>query len=76
MGGSLSLSSPARSTARSLGSETRSAISSPQRAGSALHLYPSEEEDVESAHYSPIQSPQYEELLEVVNRAVAKLNID
>ncbi len=75
-GGSLSLSSPARSTARSLGSEARSAVSSPQRAGSAFHLSPSEEEDVESADYSPIQSQQYEELLEVVTRAVAKLNID
>ncbi len=75
-GGSLSLSSPARSTARSLGSEAHSAVSSPQRAGSVFHLSPSEEEDVESADYSPIQSPQYEELLEVVTRAVAKLNID
>ncbi len=53
-GGSLSLSSPARSTARSLGSEARSAVSSPQRACSAFHLSPSEEEDVESADYSPI----------------------
>ncbi len=33
-------------------------------------------EDVESADYSPIQSPQYEELLEVVTRAVTKLNND
>ncbi len=74
-GRSLSLSSPARSTARSLGSEARSAVSSPQRAGSAFHLSPSEEEDVESADYSPIQ-PQYEELLEVVIHTVAKLNID
>ncbi len=74
-GRSLSSSSPARSTARSLGSEARSAVSSPQRAGSAFHLSPSEEEDVESADYSPIQS-QYEELLEVVTHAVAKLNID
>ncbi len=31
---------------------------------------------MESADYSRIQSPQYEELLEVVTRAVAKLNID
>ncbi len=31
---------------------------------------------MESADYSPIQSPQYEELLEVVTRAVAKLDID
>ncbi len=75
-GGSLSLSSPARSTARSLGSEACSGVSSPQRAGSAFHLSPSKEEDVESANYSPIQSPQYEELLEVVTSAVAKLNID
>ncbi len=75
-GGSLSLSSPARSIAHSLGSEAHSAVSSPQRAGSALHLSPSEEEDVESTDYSPIQSPQYEELLEVVTLAVAKLNID
>ncbi len=75
-GGSLSLSSPARSIALSLGSEARSAVSSPQRAGSALRLSPSEEEDVESADYSPIESPQYEELLEAVIRAVAKLNID
>ncbi len=75
-GGYLSLSSPARSTARSLGSEARSAVSSPQGAGSVFHPSSSEEEDVESADYSPIQSPQYEELLEVVTRAVAKLNID
>ncbi len=72
----LSLSSPARSTARSLGSEARSAVSSPQSAGPVFHLSPSEEEDVESTGYSPTLSPQYEELLEVVTRAVAKLNID
>ncbi len=72
----LSLSSPARSTARSLGSEARSADSSPQRAGPVFHLSPSEEEDVESTGFSPILSPQYEELLEVVTRAVAKLNIN
>ncbi len=75
-GGSLSSSSPARSTARSLGSEARSAVSSPRGAGSALLLSSSEEVDVESVEYSPLQSPQYEELLEVVTRAVAKLNID
>ncbi len=65
-GRSLSLSSPARSIARSLGSEARSAVSSPQRAGPVFHLSPSEEEDVESTGYSPTLSPQYEELLEVV----------
>ncbi len=72
----LSLSSPARSTARSLGSEARSAVSSPQREGPVFHLSPSEEEDVESTGFSPTLSPQYEELLEVVTRAVAKLNIN
>ncbi len=72
----LSLSSPARSTAHSLGSEARSAVSSPQRAGPVFHLSPSEEEDVESTGFSPTLSPQYEELLEVVTRAVAKLNIN
>ncbi len=76
MGKPLSLSSPARSTARSLGSEARSADSSPQRAGPVFHLSPSEEEDVESTGFSPTLSPQYEELLEVVTRAVAKLNIN
>ncbi len=43
---------------------------------SALLLSSSEGVDVESADYSPIQSPQYEELLEVVTHALAKLNID
>ncbi len=71
-GESLSSSSPARSTAHSLGSEARSA----QGAGSALLLSSSEEVDAESVENSPPQSPQYEELLEVVTRAVAKLNID
>ncbi len=52
----LSLSSPARSTARSLGSEARSAVSSPQRAGPVFHLSPSEEEDVESTGFSPTLS--------------------
>ncbi len=74
-GESLSSSSPARSTARSLGSEARSAVSSPRGVGSALLLSTSEEVDVESVD-SPPQSPQYEELLEVVTRAVTKLNID
>ncbi len=54
----------------------RSAVSSAQGAGSALLLSSSEEVDVESVEYLPLQSPQYEELLEVVTRAVAKLNID
>ncbi len=72
----LSSSLPARSTARSLGSEDRSAVSSPRGVGLVLHLSSSKEVDVESVKYSPPQSPKYEELLEVVTRVVAKLNID
>ncbi|MCI4378954.1 hypothetical protein PGIGA_G00222290 [Pangasianodon gigas] len=72
---SLSPSSPSRSTVPSLGSEARSAVSSPRGADSALHLSSSEEVDVESVDPEP-QSPQYGELLEVVTRAVAKLCID
>ncbi len=75
-GVSLSSSSPARSIAHSLGSDAHSAVYSPQRAGSALLLSSSEGEDVESADYSLIQSPQFDELLQVVTRAVTKLNID
>ncbi len=54
MDGPLSSSSPARSIARSLGSEARSALSSPQRVGSALLLSSSEGEDVEITDYLPI----------------------
>ncbi len=50
-GESLSSSSPARSTAGSLGSEARSAVSSPQGEGSVLLLSSSEEVDVESVEY-------------------------
>ncbi|KAI2654011.1 Aspartate--tRNA(Asp/Asn) ligase [Labeo rohita] len=50
------------------GSEARSAVSSPP--GTA-----SEEVESECVEVAP-HSPQYEELLEVVTRAVAKLNID
>ncbi len=71
----LSPSSPARSSGRSLGSEAHSAVSSPRGAGSKLRLSSSEEVDVESINEDP-QSPQYEELVGVVTRAVAKLNID
>ncbi|KAI2649963.1 50S ribosomal protein L1 [Labeo rohita] len=65
------------STARSEGSEARTAVTSPQGAGSSLHISSSEEGDLLSTteEVSP-QSVQYEELLEVVTRAVAKLNID
>ncbi|KAL0157250.1 hypothetical protein M9458_048496, partial [Cirrhinus mrigala] len=54
-----------------------SAVSSPRGTGSTLHLSSSEEVDVETVdELSAPQFPQYEELLEVVTRAVAKLNID
>ncbi|KAL0201377.1 hypothetical protein M9458_004564, partial [Cirrhinus mrigala] len=74
-GDPLSPSSPTRSTACSLGSEARSAVSSPRGTGLTLRISSSEEIDVESADEVP-HSPQYGELLEVVTRAVAKLNID
>ena len=77
-GQSLSPSTSARSGTQSLESEARSAVPSTQGEGSTLRLSSSEEEvDVESLDRdSPPHSPQYEELLEVVTRAVAKLNID
>ncbi len=53
MGESLPSSSLARSTARSLGLEARSAVSSPRGEGSALLLLSSEEVDVESIEHSP-----------------------
>ncbi|KAL0173474.1 hypothetical protein M9458_029442, partial [Cirrhinus mrigala] len=76
-GDPLSPASPTRSAAHSQGSEARSAVSSPRGTGSTLHLSSSEEVDVETVEeVSTPQFPQYEELLEVVTRAVAKLNID
>ncbi|KAI2654754.1 Transposon Ty3-G Gag-Pol polyprotein [Labeo rohita] len=71
----LSLSSHGRSGARSQGSEARSAATSPQGTASTLRISSSEEVESECVEVAP-QSPQYEELLEVVTRAVAKLNID
>ncbi|KAL0186202.1 hypothetical protein M9458_017872, partial [Cirrhinus mrigala] len=73
----LSPASPARSPARPLGAEARAADSSPRGTGSTLPISSSEEVDVGSVEdvLAP-QFPQYEELLEVVTRAVAKLNID
>ena len=63
--------------AQTLGSEARSSVSSPQGEESTLHLFSSEEVDVETvAGDSPPLSPQYEELLEVVTRAVDKLKIE
>ncbi len=74
---SLSPSLFIRSGDRSPRSEARLADTSPRAAGSAFLFSSSEEIDVGSAEYvSPSLSPQYEELVEVVTRAVAKLNID
>lgn len=70
-GSSLFRSSTARSTASSQGSEARAAVSSPQKESQTLHLSSSEEVDV-----MPPQSLAYEDLMEVVTRAVAKINID
>ncbi|KAL0183577.1 hypothetical protein M9458_019273, partial [Cirrhinus mrigala] len=74
-GDPLSPSSPSRSGARSQGSEARSAATSPQGTASTLRISSSEEVESECAEVAP-QSPQYEELLEVVTRAVEKLKID
>ncbi len=63
------------------GMETGQSLSSSPRphpsdlAGSALRLSFSEEGECESAEAPPPVLPQYEELLEVMTRAVAKLNI-
>ncbi|KAL0186577.1 hypothetical protein M9458_018247, partial [Cirrhinus mrigala] len=76
-GDPLSPSLPGRSDARSEGSEARTAATSSQGAGSSLLLSSSEDVDLESAIEEPLpQSLQYEELLEVVTRAVDKLKID
>ncbi|KAI2644897.1 Transposon Ty3-G Gag-Pol polyprotein [Labeo rohita] len=74
-GDPLSPTSPSRSAARSVGSEARSAATSTQGAGSSLLLSSSGEGDLESVSEPLPQSPQYEELLEVVTHAVAKLKI-
>ncbi|KAL0161741.1 hypothetical protein M9458_045466, partial [Cirrhinus mrigala] len=76
-GDPLSSSLPGRSAAHSEGSEARAAATSSQGTGSSLHLSSSEGGDLEStAEEASPQSVQYEELLEVVTRAVAKLNIN
>ncbi len=74
-GKSLSPSPPIRFGGRSPGSEARSAVTSPRGTDSALLLSSSEEGECESIEAPPPVSPQYEELLEVMSRAVAKLNI-
>ncbi len=75
MGESLSPSPPIRFGGRSPGSEACSAVTSPRGTDSAFLLSSSEEGECESAKAPPPVSPQYEELLEVMTRAVAKLNI-
>ncbi len=82
MGSSFSPSSPARSSAHSLGTEAHSeTVSSAPREGSAFAWASSEEEgsasvDQNEAVDLPPQSVLFEELLEVVTRAVARLNIE
>ncbi len=74
---SLSPSSPARSHDRSPRSEARPAVTSPRAAASALLVSSPEEVDTGSAeHFAPPLSPQYEELVEVITRAAAKLSLD
>ncbi|KAI2645137.1 Transposon Ty3-G Gag-Pol polyprotein [Labeo rohita] len=76
-GDPLSSASPTRSAARPSGSEARTAVSSPRGSASTLAIFSSEEVDVVSVDEAAApQFPQYEELLEVVTRAVAKLSID
>ncbi|XP_067278254.1 uncharacterized protein [Pseudorasbora parva] len=77
-GAALSLPSPAPSSGSSRGMEARMVVSSPPRESPVLHLSSSEEVDVESIETedSPLQSPACEELVEVLTRAVARLNID
>lgn len=76
----LSLPSPERSIAQSLGSEARSAASSARGESPSLQLSSSEESDTlgggAGEDDSPSSSPAYEELVEVLTRAVSKLNID
>ncbi len=72
-GMSFSPSFPARSSAQSVGSEARSVtVSSDPRASTALVSSSSEEEGSESVEAVglPPQSVSFEELLEVVTRAV------
>ncbi|KAI2668278.1 putative uridine nucleosidase 2 [Labeo rohita] len=76
-GDPLSPASPTKSAARPSGSEARAAVSSPRGSASTLPISSSEEVDVVSLEEAAApQFPQYEELLEVVTRAVAKLSID
>ncbi len=66
----LSPSPPIRFGGRSPGSE---AVTSPRGTDSAFLFSLSEEDECESTKAPPPVSPQYEELLEVMTHAVAKL---
>ncbi len=77
MSESLTPSSPVRSHDRSPRSEARPAVTSPRAAASALLVSSSEEVDTGNVeHFAPPLSPQYEELVEVITRATAKLSLD
>ncbi len=74
-GESLSPSTASRSSARSGRARSERRAASSRGAGSTLDHSSSEEEETVSVDEPP-QSLQYEELLEVVTRAVDKLHID
>ncbi len=74
-GESLSPSTASRSSARSGKARSGKKAASSCGAGSTLDQSSFEEEEMESVNEPP-QSLQYEELLEVVTRAVHKLKID
>ncbi len=80
-GTAFSLPSPDRFSASSQGWEARAAVSSSPNEAQTQQLSDSEELDVVSANakyteVSPPQSHAYEELVEVVTRAVERLSID
>lgn len=75
-GSTFSLFSPAGSSVLSLGLEACSAVSSVPSEGPVPHLSFSEEVDVRSINRRTPKSPAYEELVEVVTRAVIRLTID
>ncbi len=78
-GAALSLPSPDRFSASYQGWEARAAVSPAPIEAHTLQLSGSEELDAANARDtedSPPQSRAYEELFEVVTRAVEKLNID
>ncbi len=73
----LSPSPPIRSDDRSLRLEARQANTSPRAAAAAFLLSYSVEGDAgDSGEIDPSLLPQYEELVEMITRAVAKLNLD